>query len=597
MNAASLRPSIPNSSRCSIDSPTDVRLLSSVRSRFDDESPEEIKVSLGGAEESSFVQNLPSPCRARRRLGFSTSLGDEPWLDSPSKSQSPVRGRQPAAAPDLRRIVDEQRVEVQQLQEQLEEERHRHTLLEDDWRQHGEELLALVHSADLELVKRDAVLGERESRNAELSRRLSEQLEDLEVDKQDLSARKLLIAEKELKLQDREAALAKLELEAMINVGEVRELVRLAEIVKVVAPGQVLWRSGTRRSAPGVNSSDAFGGIPLFSPGTLDSGFEWDSANAARRALILSLGEAASPAAEASVRPQQRRSLSKSAGGLGKQATPPPPPLLRALAKSSASLGGKDGTQRAEARRSVATVLAEDFYRSCEAQIIEERSRREKESFEASLRKRLAAEGALEEGRGTASQEEEILLRAIRMPDLAPGLRIKAALALAHSLSRPGRDAGRAEFLELESELNRASERRLFTKEPFVAYELSQVVLEALGNAKLADAICTELAEEALRLPPNLQHPMSYILVDLAEWRKGRGELVLGKQLWDLACSMPQGARDPRTFARHYAWRFKHEPGVAGVHLPGFSKNRSDVAVMQPLLGPGRGCSCRANRA
>ncbi|CAE8618659.1 unnamed protein product, partial [Polarella glacialis] len=160
-----------------------------------------------GAEESSFVQNLPSPCRARRRLGFSTSLGDEPWLDSPSKSQSPVRGRQPAAAPDLRRIVDEQRVEVQQLQEQLEEERHRHTLLEDDWRQHGEELLALVHSADLELVKRDAVLGERESRNAELSR------EDLEVDKQDLSARKLLIAEKELKLQDREAALAKLELE------------------------------------------------------------------------------------------------------------------------------------------------------------------------------------------------------------------------------------------------------------------------------------------------------------------------------------------------------------------------------------------------
>ncbi|CAE8588406.1 unnamed protein product [Polarella glacialis] len=189
----------------------------SVRSRFDDESPEEIKVSLGRDEESSFVQNLPSPCRTRRPLGFSTNLGDEPcepWLDSPSKSQSPVRGRQPAAAVDLRRIVDERRVEVQQLQEQLEEERHRHTLLEDDWRQHGEELLALVHSADLELVKRDAVLGERESRNSELSRRLSEQLEDLEFDKQDLSARKLLIAEKELKLQDREAALVKLELEA-----------------------------------------------------------------------------------------------------------------------------------------------------------------------------------------------------------------------------------------------------------------------------------------------------------------------------------------------------------------------------------------------
>eukprot|EP00930_Biecheleria_cincta_P036088 TRINITY_DN24775_c0_g1_i1.p1 TRINITY_DN24775_c0_g1~~TRINITY_DN24775_c0_g1_i1.p1 ORF type:complete len:285 (+),score=35.56 TRINITY_DN24775_c0_g1_i1:34-855(+) len=103
--------------------------------------------------------------------------------------------------------------------------------------------------------------------------------------------------------------------------------------------------------------------------------------------------------------------------------------------------------------------------------------------------------------------------------------------------------------------------------------------------ASMADRICSQLAKEAHKLAPSLQHPMCYILVDLAEWQQGRGETAEARRLFHLARAMPERARDPRTFTRHYAWRFDAEPGVPGVP-------DTKTHICRPLLGPERHCPC-----
>lgn len=181
-------------------------------------------------------------------------------------------------------------------------------------------------------------------------------------------------------------------------------------------------------------------------------------------------------------------------------------------------------------------------------------------------------------------EEEEFMHRAVCTPELDPELRIRAALCYAKLLGRPGRDVTRAETLDFEAELNKA-ENQLFMQQPGIAFDLSQVCRDSLGMASLADSICSQLAKEAHKLSPSLQHPMCYILVDLAEWRQSRGEMAEARRLFNLGRAMPERARDPRTFTRHYAWRFDAEPGVPGVP-------EKKISICRLLLGPERHCPC-----
>lgn len=181
-------------------------------------------------------------------------------------------------------------------------------------------------------------------------------------------------------------------------------------------------------------------------------------------------------------------------------------------------------------------------------------------------------------------EEEEITHRAVSMPELDPELRVRALACYAKLLGRPGRDASRAEILDFEAGLVKA-DRQLFMRQPAIAFELSLACRDCLGMASMADSICSQLTETAHKLAPSLQHPMRYILVDLAEWRQSSGETVEARRLFHLACAMPERARDPRTFTRHYAWRFDAEPAVPGVP-------EKKIDICRPLLGPERHCPC-----
>ena len=53
------------------------------------------------------------------------------------------------------------------------------------------------------------------------------------------------------------------------------------------------------------------------------------------------------------------------------------------------------------------------------------------------------------------NQDDEFLMHALRQADLASHLRLKAALALARSMSRRSQDVSRSEAMDFEQELER----------------------------------------------------------------------------------------------------------------------------------------------
>jgi len=289
--------------------------------------------------------------------------------------------------------------------------------------------------------------------------------------------------------------------------------------------------------------------------------------------LRLQLGQVRRPASAGSLR--QKTAKDMVLGSKSNRA------LSTATLATRGSVQAPRATRLSKPRDKERESAADDFYKGVEAHKHEEKARKDHEAFEDELRQRLVDRSA--EAVGASQEEEDLMHRAIRMPDLDPRLKIRAALRYAKCLARAGRDASRSETLEFEAELSR--DRQLFLQNPSVSFDLSQVCRESLSITSLADSICEQLAEAAVKLPPGPQHPFCFVLVDLSEWRQGRGESVEARRLLELAMAMPEKSRDPRTITRHYAWRFDSEPGVPGANL-------KNVPMSRPLLGPERHCPC-----
>jgi len=142
----------------------------------------------------------------------------EPWLDSPPNSQEfwrehdaghhaeEVRRMQSKLA-DLEASFAELLAAKQELEEELSAEREQHAAVEAYWQRQGEELLSHVREADHELIRREGALAEREAAAEQLRRQVADDQENLKAEQEELYKKKLMNAEKELELQDREAAL------------------------------------------------------------------------------------------------------------------------------------------------------------------------------------------------------------------------------------------------------------------------------------------------------------------------------------------------------------------------------------------------------
>eukprot|EP00931_Biecheleriopsis_adriatica_P085471 TRINITY_DN5996_c1_g1_i1.p1 TRINITY_DN5996_c1_g1~~TRINITY_DN5996_c1_g1_i1.p1 ORF type:complete len:493 (+),score=100.73 TRINITY_DN5996_c1_g1_i1:210-1688(+) len=231
-------------------SPTDVRLLSSgLRQPCSLQDPEGFDEGTEPVEQE--VVRVASPCRQRPDVAhrISASLCSDSWLESPSSSSEihnsgheevaiseVVQANRPRSENEggegsatgissevsLRPIPTTGELEVraglQQCQKELRQERERHAAVEAYWRQQteerqqrAEELIASIHDADLGLIRREAIVADREARNEELSKQLAKRQEDLDAEFQDLAAIKLMVAEKQLALQDCEEDLKRRE--------------------------------------------------------------------------------------------------------------------------------------------------------------------------------------------------------------------------------------------------------------------------------------------------------------------------------------------------------------------------------------------------
>eukprot|EP00929_Paragymnodinium_shiwhaense_P006029 TRINITY_DN10883_c0_g2_i12.p1 TRINITY_DN10883_c0_g2~~TRINITY_DN10883_c0_g2_i12.p1 ORF type:complete len:540 (-),score=80.53 TRINITY_DN10883_c0_g2_i12:425-2044(-) len=201
-----------------------------------------------------------------------------------------------------------------------------------------------------------------------------------------------------------------------------------------------------------------------------------------------------------------------------------------------------------------------------EAQAEAERERLE---FKASVKDRLYALRATPDNMLPA-EPEDWLLRAVRTSDLADSLRPLAMYELARILDRTatqnqgllmGQQRGTGSY-DLRSILT--TEDRSFLLEcPTAALELALLLEGSLKQPNLADLIFQDLETDALQQPPQKYHPYRYILVDIAEWRKRRGKVEKWQQLMKMArLDIPGEERDPRTVARHYAWRFPADPDI-----------------------------------
>jgi len=109
-----------------------------------------------------------------------------------------------------RKLSGEQE-KVREERERHAAERERHAALEVYWRKKSEELLGSMHAADMELIRRETLVKEREESlqserdtTREEKSRLSEDREDHEAERRDMALRKSFLVEKELKLKDRE---------------------------------------------------------------------------------------------------------------------------------------------------------------------------------------------------------------------------------------------------------------------------------------------------------------------------------------------------------------------------------------------------------
>lgn len=198
--------------------------------------------------------------------------------------------------------------------------------------------------------------------------------------------------------------------------------------------------------------------------------------------------------------------------------------------------------------------------------------------------------------RGAAREDAERLLGDFRQAGLDARLRMSLAIAAAQLLVRRGTDAGRAEALELESDVRRS--KHVLLADPTASLELVQVC-EGLPRllGPLAELVARELEQHVLDEAGHVRQGFWYILVDLAVRRGQRGEPAAAERLWALASAVPEDLRDPRTKGRRLPWRFDSEPEGprdcfclrargsllhTGVPLP----------LMRPLGGARRKCPC-----
>jgi len=126
--------------------------------------------------------------------------------------------------------------------------------LEDHWTDRSDELLSWVYEADKSLIGREAVVVDREVRFEERSKHLAGEQVRLEEGKQNLSNKKFMHADKELSLQDREAALTMREAELKeLQVREAALEVREAELQEA----WTLLRAQSQAAVPSSPSSVA----------------------------------------------------------------------------------------------------------------------------------------------------------------------------------------------------------------------------------------------------------------------------------------------------------------------------------------------------
>merc|ERR1712227_653569 len=105
-------------------------------------------------------------------------------------------------------------------------------------------------------------------------------------------------------------------------------------------------------------------------------------------------------------------------------------------------------------------------------------------------------------------------------------------------------------------------EKSFLLEVPSDALEIAEICEGTLGMATAADSIYEDLERDAMQAQITDRHPYRYIFLDLAEWRRRRGERERCQALLEKARGMPGMDRDPRTFDYAYCWRFTDEPDV-----------------------------------
>lgn len=239
-----------------------------------------------------------------------------------------------------------------------------------------------------------------------------------------------------------------------------------------------------------------------------------------------------------------------------------------------------------------------DYQQFMQKKAREERSLVELQVFQKNLRSTLQA---LKKGDIKAEDAEDVWLRALQVSEV-PSLKLKAACALAAAYAGRGLSQGatsrgvtRLELADFQEEILR--DKRLLLEDSTDSFELSQVCHHELRLTELADKIIDFLAKEALTMPPNARHPMKYILVDLHEWQVQQGDTQQGQALWELACSLPRLARDPRTWDGSFSWKFGEDSGTIPddglriVRPPALLWNLDRMAL-RPRCGSASRCPC-----
>merc|ERR1719253_2235180 len=140
--------------------------------------------------ESPWFMDLPEKMRSTPRV---SSIKE--GLRSPTKEGrpsmdlgSPTRKRRPSPGPSLRSGTESRGWTCKNSMPSRSKtaERARYANLEEDWQARGRELVEMVHAADVEIMKRGAVIEEREQRLIEERESLAAERESLEAERERL---------------------------------------------------------------------------------------------------------------------------------------------------------------------------------------------------------------------------------------------------------------------------------------------------------------------------------------------------------------------------------------------------------------------------